>query len=67
MPFPQEEPDPDLLNNIVTVLNENIGELHGIGHNIIFATFALRALSIVPDMATPSIVGSICRLIQFFW
>lgn len=66
VPFAPQEPHPELLPKILTALNENIGELHGIGHNIIFATSALKAFTIVPDMLTPAIVGAICQLIRLF-
>ncbi len=61
-----EEADPDLTRGIATALTANIGELRQSGHNVIFASIALRALDDHPTYATPSLVGGICRLIDSF-
>lgn len=65
-PVPDEEADEDSIPSIAKALQKNVGELRQSGHNVIFATIALRALHGHPDHATPQIVAGICKLIEGF-
>lgn len=64
--FPRAKPNPDSIKSIVVALQKNIGTLKQSGHNIIFATIALRALHDHEDYATPQIVTGIRKLIEGF-
>ena len=55
-PLPEEKPDEQLISGIASELAKNIGETRQSGHNVIFASIALRALHDHPEYATPSIV-----------
>jgi hypothetical protein len=65
-PWEPEEGDPAPVGDIAAALSGNIGEFRQSGHNVIFASLALRALSDHPRHATPAVVGGICRLIEGF-
>ena len=65
-PFPKELPKPDSIKTIPAALQKNVGTLKQSGHNIIFASIAVRALHDHPDYATPKIVAGIQKLIQGF-
>jgi len=65
-PFPPESPSSDGVASIATALSANIGHLREAGHNVIFASLAMRGLSEHPEHATPSIVAGIRRLIEQF-
>jgi len=65
-PFPKEPVDDYLIDNIAGSLAANIGQTRESGHNVIFASIAIRALSDHPDLATPSIVNGIVKLISGF-
>ena len=65
-PFPAEPADPALLGRIVAALDVGVGQLRQAGHNVIFASLALKALRNVPEAVTPSRVEGICRLIEAF-
>lgn len=65
-PSAHEKPDVSLLGRIATALDGNIGPLRQAGHNVIFPAMALRALTDLPEAATPSRVEGICRLIGAF-
>lgn len=54
------------VNQIAISLNESIEELRQSGHNVIFASIAIRALLDHPELATPEIVRGICKLISAF-
>ena len=56
-PLPDEPPQKDATQGIVRALAANIGQTRQSGHNVIFASLAVRALHDHPDFATPSIVG----------
>lgn len=59
-------PDASLTTEIATALVGNIGGFRQSGHNVIFASLALRALADHPTYATPAVVGGIRRLIEGF-
>ena len=51
---------------LVTALDHNIGDLRAIGHNVIFATLALKALQQLPWLATPATVAGLVSLLRQF-
>jgi len=65
-PLPKEQPDERLIGRIAQSLSGNIDRLRQSGHNVIFASLALRALHDHPMYATPSCVDGICKLIEAF-
>jgi hypothetical protein len=65
-PFPPEEPCPDRLGRVADSLARSIGQLREVGHNVIFASLALKALRQMPEAIIPSRVAGICRLIDSF-
>lgn len=65
-PLSNEEPTPDAIKTIADALHKNLGELRESGHNIIFASIAIRALHDHADFATPQAVAGICKLTEGF-
>lgn len=65
-PFPQGNPDEESIDSIVGALRKNIGQTRQSGHNVIFASIAIRALRDHPDYATPQIVTGIRKLTEAF-
>lgn len=65
-PFPAEAPDQDLIERVIAALRGNIGVLRQAGHNVIFASQALRAFRELPHAVTPSRVDGVCKLIEAF-
>lgn len=65
-PFPEEKPDEDLIDAIAEALEASIGQPRESGHNVIFASIAIRALREHPEFATPSVVDGICKLMAMF-
>jgi len=65
-PFPQAEPKPAAIKSIVTALQKNVGQTRQSGHNIIFASIAVRALQDHQDFATPQIIEGVCKLTAGF-
>ncbi|MEZ6123580.1 MAG: hypothetical protein R3C49_10430 [Planctomycetaceae bacterium] len=65
-PFPKEVPQENLIDAIADALSRNIDRARESGHNVIFASIAIRALKDHSDLATPSIVDGICKLIAAF-
>lgn len=65
-PFPKEPSREALIDGIAEALAGNIGQMRESGHNVIFAATAIRGLKGHPDLATPSIVDGIRRLIRGF-
>jgi hypothetical protein len=65
-PFPEERGKEELIPKIAEALSVNIGETRQSGHNVIFASIALRALHDHPQYATPTIVGGVVKLINGF-
>ncbi len=64
--FPDEAPQPDQIPAIAEALSPNIDKLRESGHNVIFASIALRGLHDHPQHARPSIVAGIVKLIEGF-
>ncbi|QDV62300.1 hypothetical protein Mal65_14340 [Crateriforma conspicua] len=66
MPFPKQAADETLIDGIAEALAKSIDQPRQSGHNVIFASFAIRALKDHPEYATPSIVDGICKLMALF-
>ncbi len=64
--FPDQPPQPELVKTIAEALQENVGTLRQSGHNVIFASIAIRALQGHDEYATPEIVSGIRKLIEKF-
>ncbi|WP_222436187.1 hypothetical protein [Rubripirellula reticaptiva] len=64
--FPKEKPNESLIDGIAEALEKNIKTPRESGHNVIFASIAIHALKERPDLATPSIVDGIRKLIGLF-
>ena len=65
-PFPGQKPDATLIDGIAEALSKNIAKPRSSGHNVIFASLAIRALKEHPDFATPSVTDGIRKLIALF-
>ena len=65
-PFPKERPKPVLIDGIAEALSRNINRTRESGHNAIFAAIAIHGLKDHPDLATPSVVDGIRKLIAGF-
>jgi len=65
-PFPKAPPVEADISNIGAELAADILELRQSGHDVIFATIALRALHDHPESASPAVVGGIRKLIGAF-
>jgi len=51
---------------IVEQLDRHVAQLGSGGHHIIYSALALRALRDLPELATPSVVDGICKLLEVF-
>ncbi len=65
-PFPKEPPDESRIDSITEALAGNIDHVRQSGHNVIFASIAVRALRDHPQYAAPRIVDGIVKLIHGF-
>ncbi|MBC8355247.1 MAG: hypothetical protein H8E66_25000 [Planctomycetes bacterium] len=65
-PLPKEPAKPDSISSIATALSKNVGETRQSGHNIIFASIAIRALHDHEEYATPQVVAGIRKLTEGF-
>ncbi len=65
-PLPDESPRPDDIHTMADALSGNIDELHQSGHNVIFASIALRALHEHPELASPYLIDGIRMLVEGF-
>ncbi len=65
-PFPEERPQEASIPTLAESLSRNVDQMRESGHNVIFASIALRALHDHPVYATPSIIGGIRKLIEGF-
>jgi hypothetical protein len=65
-PFSRERSQESLIDGIADALAGNIGQMRQSGHNVIFASIAIRALKDHPDLATPAVVDGIRKLIAGF-
>lgn len=64
--FPQEKSNENLIDGIAEALLKNIQAPRESGHNVIFASIAIHALKERPDLATPSIIDGIRKLVGLF-
>jgi len=65
-PFPKQKPDESLIDGIAEGLETSIDKPRQSGHNVIFASIAIRALKEHPEFATPSITDGIRKLMALF-
>ncbi len=65
-PLPKEKATPNAIRSIAEALQTNVGQTRQSGHNIIFASIAIRALHDHPEFATPQVVAGIRKLIEGF-
>ena len=65
-PFPKQKPDESLVDGIAEALERSIDKPRQSGHNVIFASLAIRALKEHPDLATPAVVEGILKLMKLF-
>lgn len=65
-PFPKQTPDATLIDGIAEGLEKGIDKPRQSGHNVIFASLAIRALKEHPEFATPAVVDGIIRLMTLF-
>ena len=66
LPLPKERPREESIPTIAEALSGNIEKTRQSGHNVIFASIAIRALHDHPVYATPSVVEGIGKLIEGF-
>ena len=65
-PFPDEPSHEELIDGVANTLAGNINKTRQSGHNVIFASIAIRALRDHPQYATGAIVDGIRKLIAGF-
>ena len=65
-PFPKQKPDESLVDGIAEALERSIDQPRQSGHNVIFASIAIRALKGHPEYTSPQIVEGIRKLIAGF-
>ena len=65
-PLPEAESQPELIGTIAEALAANIDQPRQSGHNVIFASIAIRALKDHPEYATAAMVNGIRQLIAGF-
>ena len=65
-PLEAENPRQDLVDTIAQALSQNITEPRQSGHNVIFASIAIRALKDHPESAVPAVINGIRDLIRDF-
>ncbi|MCA9145769.1 MAG: hypothetical protein KDB05_23415 [Planctomycetales bacterium] len=64
--LPKGPTEPEAIQSIAAALEKNVGETRQSGHNIIFASIAIRALHDHGEYATPEIVSGIRKLTASF-
>lgn len=65
-PFPKADSNPAAIKTIVSTLQKNVGQTRQSGHNIIFASIAVRALHDHQEYATPQIIEGARKLTASF-
>ncbi|MDA7902366.1 hypothetical protein N9B31_01780 [Mariniblastus sp.] len=63
---PNQAAVPDRIREIAAALAGNVGTLKQSGHNVIFASIAIRALGSHEQYATPWAIDGVCKLIKKF-
>lgn len=64
--FPEEEPQPERIQEIGVVLSEGAETLRQVGHNAIFAMLAIKGFRLMPEAATSARIEGVCRMIRMF-
>jgi len=65
-PFPEEEPDPKAVQKVRLALLDGSQTLREVGHNVIFASLAIKSFTLMPELATPRRVEGVCQMIRKF-
>lgn len=65
-PLAEEPATLSAISSIADALQQNVGQLRESGHNIIFASIAIRALRDHEEFATPQAITGIRKLIEGF-
>lgn len=65
-PFPKEKAQDGGGDRIAKALAANIGKMRQSGHNVIFASIAIRALREHEELATPKLIAGVEKLIGSF-
>lgn len=65
-PFPNQNADATLIDGIAEALAKSIDKPRQSGHNVIFASLAIRALKEHPEYAKPNVIDGIVRLLNLF-
>ncbi len=65
-PFPRGKPVPQVLDRLAAALAPSLDRLRESGHNVIFATLAMRAVSGHPQYASREIVSGLEKLLASF-
>ncbi|PQO36717.1 hypothetical protein [Blastopirellula marina] len=65
-PFPEGEPDPKAIEKISLALLDGGQVLREVGHNVIFASLAIKVFRTMPQLATTQRVDGVCELIRRF-
>ncbi|MFK7738110.1 MAG: hypothetical protein AB8B50_18935 [Pirellulaceae bacterium] len=65
-PFAKQAADETLIDGIAEGLEKSVDKPRQSGHNVIFASFAIRALKEHPQYATPAVVDGIIKLMSLF-
>jgi hypothetical protein len=64
--FPKQRANETLIDGIAESLGRSIDKPRQSGHNVIFASLAIRALKEFPEYATPAVVDGIIKLMNLF-
>jgi len=64
--FPKQAADATLIDGIAESLEKSIDKPRQSGHNVIFASLAIRALKDHPEYTTPAVVDGIVKLMNLF-
>jgi len=64
--FPKQRADETLIDGIAERLERSVDQPRQSGHNVIFASLAIRALKDHPEYATPAVVDGILKLLALF-
>ncbi len=65
-PFPDTDPVPARIDEVGEALAEGGEVLRQVGHNAIFAMFAIKAFRMMPEAATPERIDGVRALIRSF-
>ncbi|RCS52756.1 hypothetical protein DTL42_07930 [Bremerella cremea] len=64
--FPEGDPDPKAIEKVSLALLDGGPVLREVGHNVIFASLAIKTFSAMPQLATQQRVAGVCQLIRSF-